>query len=125
MQSAPWGGFRHEHAFGAAATRDRSRSKGGSWEASTPFLARIGAMNPHPPFGHPLPLGGGEGRGEGAVHGKGGLPKTAIDCAHEPESIAIGRSDAQHGRCELWSLCARWKDWLWCAACKLFGDAHE
>ena len=22
---------------------------------------------PHPPFGHPLPLGGGEGWGEGAV----------------------------------------------------------
>src|SRR5262249_23304801 len=22
---------------------------------------------PHPPFGHPLPLGGGEGRGEGAA----------------------------------------------------------
>src|SRR5438128_415132 len=61
----------------------------------------------------------------GSVHGKGGLPKTALDWAHEPESIAIGRSGAQHGRCELWCLCARWKDWLWCAACKLFGDTHE
>src|SRR5439155_11535352 len=25
---------------------------------------------PHPPFGHPLPLRGGEGWGEGAVHGE-------------------------------------------------------
>src|SRR5438445_3800883 len=31
MQSATWGGFRHEQAVGAAATWDRSRSKGGSW----------------------------------------------------------------------------------------------
>src|SRR6266480_7065266 len=29
MQSATWGGFRHEQAVGAAATGDRSRSKGG------------------------------------------------------------------------------------------------
>ena len=44
------------------------RERGGSWEATTISESRIGAMNlpPHPPFGHPLPLGGGEGRGEGA-----------------------------------------------------------
>src|SRR5216110_2238870 len=29
MQSATWGGFRHEQAVGTAATGDRSRSKGG------------------------------------------------------------------------------------------------
>src|SRR3989440_6745107 len=32
MQSATWGGFRHEQAIGAAATGDRSRSKGGFME---------------------------------------------------------------------------------------------
>src|SRR5256885_16627996 len=36
-----------------------------SWTATFLFCARIRTMNhpPHPPFGHPLPLGGGEGRG--------------------------------------------------------------
>src|SRR5438477_9201958 len=38
MQSATWGGYRHEQAFGAAATGDRSRSKGG-------FMGRVN----HPP----------------------------------------------------------------------------
>src|SRR5437660_11767715 len=39
----------------------------GSWEASFRFCARIGTINhpPHPPFGHPLPLRGAGGRGEG------------------------------------------------------------
>ena len=59
------------------------------------------------------------------LHGKGSFPKTDIDCAHEPERVGDGWSNAQHGRCELWCLCARWKDWLWCAACKLFGEARE
>src|SRR5256885_10723192 len=35
MQSATWGGFRHEQAVGAAATGDRSRSKGGFMGAKT------------------------------------------------------------------------------------------
>src|SRR5205814_10076700 len=50
----------------------RELSPLGSWKASFRFCARIGTINhpPHPPFGHPLPLRGGEGRGEGAVHGK-------------------------------------------------------
>src|SRR6266480_4388298 len=34
MQSATWGRFRHEQALGAAATGDRSRSKGG-------FMGRV------------------------------------------------------------------------------------
>src|SRR5205814_9853743 len=38
MQSATWGGYRHEQAVGAAATGDRSRSKGG-------FMGRVN----HPP----------------------------------------------------------------------------
>src|SRR5438128_11589672 len=40
----------------------------GSWVVPTVFQPRIGTLNhpPHPPFGHPLPLGGGEGRGEGS-----------------------------------------------------------
>src|SRR5439155_7175637 len=43
----------------------RSLAPPGSWEASFRFCARIGTMNrPRPPFGHPLPLGGG--RDEGA-----------------------------------------------------------
>src|SRR5213596_1296958 len=44
----------------------------GSWKASFRFCTRIGTINhpPHPPFGHPLPLRGGEGEGEGAVHGR-------------------------------------------------------
>src|SRR5207244_10391274 len=39
----------------------------GSWKVPTLFQPLIAAMNipPHPPFGHPLPLGSGEGRGEG------------------------------------------------------------
>src|SRR2546426_1171779 len=31
---------------------------------------------PHPPFGHPLPLGGGEGRGEGGVQWRASLQRT-------------------------------------------------
>src|SRR5205814_1449479 len=44
MQSATWGGFRHEQAVGAAATGDRSRSKGGlmrrEWGTSAMRLSR-------------------------------------------------------------------------------------
>src|SRR5438105_12673532 len=49
---------------------------GGSWEA--PFVFRMHWDHeppPHPPFGHPLPLRGREGWGEGAVHGKAGWRK--------------------------------------------------
>src|SRR5207245_3302404 len=38
MQSATWGGFRHEQAVGAAATGDRSRSKGGFMGSEHPPL---------------------------------------------------------------------------------------
>ena len=37
MQSATWGGFRHEQAVGAAATGDRSRSRGG-------FMGRVNCL---------------------------------------------------------------------------------
>src|SRR5207253_8627539 len=37
MQSATWGGFRHEQAVEAAATGDRSRSKGG-------FMGRVNGL---------------------------------------------------------------------------------
>jgi len=49
------------------------------------------------------------------VSWKGKMPRTALDCAHEPERIAVGRSDAQCGRWWFWCLCARWEEWLWCA----------
>src|SRR5437762_14172777 len=43
MQSATWGGFRHEQAVGAAATGDRSRSKGG-FMGREPAIAALGKV---------------------------------------------------------------------------------
>src|SRR5437773_1377529 len=51
----------------------RRPGEGRFMESPLSFFACIGTMNhpPHPPSGHPLPLRGGEGWGEGAVHGEG------------------------------------------------------
>src|SRR5204862_4061365 len=43
MQSATWGGFRHEQAVGAAATGDRSRSEGG-FMGREPAIAALGKV---------------------------------------------------------------------------------
>src|SRR5213076_3571709 len=50
----------------------RRPGEGRFMESPLSFFACIGTMNhpPHPPSGHPLPLRGGEGWGEGAVHGE-------------------------------------------------------
>src|SRR5437588_9792138 len=53
-------------------SRSRTRRTKGRFMVSHLSLLRTywdHEPSPHPPFGHPLPLGGGEGRGEGAVHG--------------------------------------------------------
>src|SRR5256714_11522779 len=48
-----------------------TRSLLGSWEAhGFPTAHRSHELPPHPPLGHPLPLRGGEGWGEAAVHGE-------------------------------------------------------
>src|SRR6266480_2690585 len=48
MQSAAWGRFRHEQAVGAAATGDRSRSKGGFMgrRERSELLSRLAPLNP-------------------------------------------------------------------------------
>src|SRR5216110_301377 len=51
MQSAAWGGFRHEQAVGAAATGDRSRSKGGFMERG---MQRLSSVSNEPPLLGPL-----------------------------------------------------------------------
>src|SRR2546430_3677534 len=59
MQSATWGGFRHEQAVEAAATGDRSRSKGGFMGSENPPLAFIttwrGVWPNEPPAVRPCP----------------------------------------------------------------------
>src|SRR2546428_10321937 len=49
MQSATWRGFRHEQAVGAAATGDRSRSKGGFMGRGEP--ADVHSPNARQKFG--------------------------------------------------------------------------
>src|SRR5207253_9693205 len=51
MQSATWGGFRHEQAVGAAATGDRSRSKGRFMGRGMP---RVSSVSNEPPLPGPL-----------------------------------------------------------------------
>src|SRR3989440_8555676 len=51
MQAVSWGGFRHKQAVGAAATGDRSRSKGGFMGRGMP---RVSSVSNEPPLPGPL-----------------------------------------------------------------------
>src|SRR5207302_738129 len=44
-----------------------SLSPTGTGNSTNEFAHRTTELPPHPPFGHPLPLGGGEARGEGVA----------------------------------------------------------
>src|SRR5947207_12367619 len=67
MQPATWGGFRHEQAVGAAATGDRSRSRGGFMERERAIaaLGRVTNWWTHCGAEEVSPSPWGEGRWEG------------------------------------------------------------
>ena len=65
---------------------------------------------PLPPFGHPLPLGGGEGKGEGAVGWfKRARRAQSSECSLLGERVRVGRSSKQNEDAELKKRKKVWK----------------